>query len=114
MGKHTVKINRLAEKKKTEKILKYMKDKDEETRIDAIRALGECGGEEAFNHLVMQLSSQISRERMEAAKALGKCGPDAAFYQLSHYADMETDASVKEAMKDAMGQIHKRTKGRDE
>ncbi|MBR3107451.1 MAG: HEAT repeat domain-containing protein [Clostridia bacterium] len=113
MGKHTEKINKLAEKKKTGKIAGYLNDKDLETRIDAIRALGRCGGEEAINRLMTQMASHNPQERIEVAKALGECGPDAAFYQLSHYAAQETDAAVKEAMKEAMGKIHKRTNEKD-
>ncbi len=110
MGRHTDKINKLAEKKKAGKIVGYLNDKDPETRIDAIRALGKCGGEEAINHLITQMTAREPTERIEVAKALGECGPDAAFYHMSHSLEHETDPAVKEAMKEAMGRIHQRTK----
>ncbi len=113
MGKHTDRIHALETKKKTDKIAGYLKDKDLETRLDAISALGRCGGEEAINQLTTHLTAPDPREREAVARALGECGPDAAFYQLSHYFGLETDPGAKAAMKEAMGKIHRRINEKD-
>ena len=86
MGKHADKLNKLAEKNKADKIISYLNSRDKETRIDAMRALGQCGGEEAVNHLTTLLITPDPDERAEVVRALGSCGTSATFSFLSHYA----------------------------
>ena len=108
MGKNTERINKLADKKKADKIVAFLKSKDKETRLDAIRALGKCGGAEAINALTTNIITPDEEEKIEVIKALGVCGKDASFYLLSHYAAKETNPIVKDVMREAMGQIRGR------
>ena len=95
MGKNTEKINKLADKKKAAKLVAFLKSKDKETRLDAIRALGKCGGEEAINALTTNIITPDEEEKIEVIKALGVCGKDASFYLLSHYATKKTNYLLK-------------------
>ena len=53
------------------KIGKYLNHPDRSLHFAAIRALGQCGGEEAFDLLAGQLRSSDPETRAEAANALG-------------------------------------------
>ena len=61
----------LARWKRVGKIARYMNHPDRSVYIAAIQALGECGGEEAFQVLAAQLKSSDPQIRAEAANALG-------------------------------------------
>jgi len=99
------KINQLAQKKKTAKIIPHTKAKDPSIRMAAIRALGTSGGDEAFNKLTQFLNSTNAQERAAAAEALGTLGRSQARSFLSYYIDRETDSNVVRSMKMAMGKL---------
>ena len=107
MGNHIEKINHYAEKGKANKILSYLKSKDQETRLAAIKALGRCSNsEEAFNQLTpMMTSTSDKTERMAVYSALGDLGKEQSFYHMSHYMSKETDPEILETMRKAMSKI---------
>ena len=106
--KNVEKINKLAAKKKTQKIIDYMKSKDKTTRLAAIKALGASGGEEAFNQLVSMLNSTEADERAAAALALGELGIERGSSFLSHRLLSENDANASAAIREAMKMIRAR------
>lgn len=106
MGKYAEKFNHYAEKKKAAKLVAHLKDRDKETRFDAIRALGRCGGEDAVNHLTTMLITPDADERAEVVRALGNCGTSATFSHLRYYIDRESDPTVRAAMQEALGKLH--------
>lgn len=110
MGNNIDKINRYAEKGKVSKILPYLKSKNQETRIAAIRALGNCEkNEEAINNLTSMMPFVTDKaERIAVFDALGNLGKEQSFYQISHYFDKETDPEIREVMRKAMGKIRQR------
>lgn len=107
MGNNIEKINHYAEKGKAGKILPYLKSKDQETRLAAIRALGRCeSNEDAFNHLTSMMTSTTDKaELMAVYSALGDLGKEQSFYHMSHYISKETDPEIIETMRKAMAKI---------
>lgn len=102
-GNSIEKINDLAKKNKSTKIIPYTKSKDKNVRLAAIRGLGVSGGgEEAFNKLTSYLSSTDAQERAAAAEALGNLGRSQASSFISYHLDRETDSVVSQAMRSAM------------
>lgn len=107
MGNNIDKINHYAEKGKATKILPYLKSKDKDTRIAAIKGLGRCDrSEEAFNHLTSLMTMVTDKAEMIAVyEALGNLGKEQSFYHMSHYINKETDPDIIEAMRKAMAKI---------
>ena len=108
MGNNIEKIEKLAQKGKAEKILAFLKSKDKETRLAAIRALGKChDNEEAVNNLTSMMNMVTDKEeRIALFESLGQLGKEQSFFHISHYVDKETDPDVAAAMRKAMAMIH--------
>lgn len=105
IGASADKIEKLAQKKKTDKIIPYTKSKDKNIRLAAIQALGISGGDEGFNRLTQLLSSADADERAAASAALGTLGRPQARSFLSYYIEREKDVRVQESMKNAMAKL---------
>jgi len=98
------------------KILRpFLWDKEEDTRMRAIEALGELGGDEAFHLLVSVLADTKSGfEAMEAAKALSKMGDVRAIEPLKKAKqrwDFQIDSMQRE-LDNYIRQIEKEGKGK--
>lgn len=111
MSKEIEKIEKLAAKKKGDKITKYLTSKDTSVRIAAMKALGKCDGENGFNALINSLTDPEAEVRMAAAESLGETKKDVAFTHLSHNLSSEKDERVIRAMKEAMVKIRQATHG---
>lgn len=107
MGNNVEKINNYAQKGKAGKILPYLKSKDKETRMAAIRALGKCDkDEDAYNNLTSLMNTVSDKQELIAVyESLGELGKEQSFYHMSHYIGKETDPDIIAAMRKAMAQI---------
>ena len=101
-GSKTSKIEKLAAKKKSDQLVKYLNDKDTAVRLAAIKGLGQAGGEAAFNSLVTLLRDSNASMRGAAASALEVLKDPKSSAFLSARLKDETDASAKAAMNRAL------------
>ena len=106
MNKEIEKINKLAEKKKGDRLMKYLSSRDSSIKIAAMKALGKCDGEKGFNTLINALEDSDPLVRKAAAEGLGETKKDVAFTHLAYHFEKELDENVKKAMKNAMSSIH--------
>lgn len=106
----TDKINKLAEKGKSDKLVPLVDNKKPEIHLTAIAALGEIGDDTALNTLVALLRDPNPDKRAEAVKALAKVTlrdprNSAAKTHLQHLKNNEKDEKVKEALDEAFNLI---------
>ena len=72
---HTIeKINKLAEKRKSDKVIKFLNSKEEEVVLAALKALSEIRDEDSVNTVAHMIDHEDPVIRREAAKALGGTG----------------------------------------
>ena len=71
----------------------------------AIEGLGAVGGQEASNYLVTRLGDEDKEIRVTVAKALGRIADVHTKAFLAAQMNKETDAEVKEVMREAMVNI---------
>ena len=93
------KIQELAEKKKTAKLVKLTHDGDNEVRAAAFRALGSCGDEQAMETCQNAIRDPEPAIRLAVAEAFQKMGDDHVSEALRHQMMEETDPQLKEAFK---------------
>lgn len=108
MSKKFEKFEKLAAKGKGAAIARFIKSKDTEVVMDAINALGKCGGEDAINALTGLANGAAKPLRIAAIKALGGCGGAYNSTLLADDLKKEKDPEVLEAIKTALGEIRKR------
>lgn len=104
------KIEKLAQKGKSDKLAKYVGSKDKNVSLAAIRALGSCDDETSFNTLTGLIIAEDPDVRIAALEGLGKIGKSASFTHISNYVNRESDPRVKKAMQDALSAISAKTK----
>lgn len=106
MDTHTIeKIQKLAEKRKSAKIIKFLDSKDTDVIFAALKALSEIGDEDSVNRIASMIDSTEPQVRVEAAKALGNIGTEYAKTYLQHRMTTEKEAVVKTAISDALHTI---------
>lgn len=110
MSSKSEKFAKLAAKGKGGAIAKFLKNKDLDVVMDAIAALGKCGGEDAINALTGLSSTGDKPLKIAAIKALGECGGAYNTTLFSYDLTKETDPDIVAALKDALGQIRNRIK----
>ena len=108
MSKKFEKLEKLAAKGKGAAIAKFIKSKDADVVMDAISALGKCGGEDAINALTGLANGAEKPLRIAAIKALGLCGGAYNSTLLADDLKKEEDPEILEAIKSALGEIRKR------
>ena len=96
------KIEKYAKKGKSDKLAGYLKNKDVSVRIAAIKALGQCEDELAYNTLASLMTEGSAEERIAVFESLGKLGKSQSFSLFSHYVGSESDPRVKQARNDAL------------
>ncbi len=99
------KIQKLAEKKKSAKIIKFLGDSDTGVVVAALKALSEVKDEDSVNSIAGLIDSEAPEVRVAAAKALGEIGTEYAKTYLQHRAATEKDEKVKEAIREALQAI---------
>ena len=103
----TDKIEKLAAKKNSQKIIQMVNDKDPEIRLAAIHGLGLIGDEASQNTLQDLLRNQDADVRLAAVKSLGAIailnGRDVnSKSHLQHLKLIEKDERVKKAIDEAV------------
>lgn len=96
------KIRKLAEKRKSDKVIKYLDSKEEEVVLAALRALSGIGDEDSVNRIASLIDSDDAAIRKEAAGALGGIGTEYAKTYLQHRMSTEKDETVKAAIMEAL------------
>lgn len=96
------KIHKLAEKKKSAKIIKFLDSRDEQVVLEALRALSRIGDEDSVNRIASMIDSEDAAIRKEAAGALGGIGTEYAKTYLQHRMTAEKDETVKKAISEAL------------
>lgn len=92
------KIQKLVEKGKSEKIEKYLKDKDKDVVKAAITGLGQIQDETAVNLLSKLIEDQDPDIRKTAVVAFSQSGSEYSKTFIQHLAAVEKDDSVKEVI----------------
>lgn len=99
------KIAKLAEKKKSDKIIKFLSSSDTEIIKAALNALCEIHDEDSVNSIAAMIDNPEAEIRALAAKALGGIGTEYAKTYLMHRMTTETDAAAKAAISKALHEI---------
>ena len=89
------KIQKLQEKGKSDKIIKYLSS-------SALEALSRIKDEDSVNSIAHMIDNPDTKIRIEAAKALGSIGTEYAKTYLLHRLNAEQDETVKTAIKEAL------------
>lgn len=93
------KIQKLQEKGKSDKIIKYLSSSDDTVVVAALEALSRIKDEDSVNSIAHMIDNPDTKIRVEAAKALGSIG---AKTYLLHRLNEEQDETVKTAIKEAL------------
>ncbi len=106
-GSKIGKIDKLVEKKSTEKLAQLATDKKLDVRLAAIAGLGKCGKDEfAYNALVAAMHDADPKVRRASALALGEMGDVKARAHLDHQSAKEQDAETVAAIQEALKKLH--------
>lgn len=99
------KIHKLTEKRKSDKVIKFLGSSDEEVVVAALEALSKICDEDSVNSIASMIDSGSVTIRIEAAKALGSIGTEYSKTYLQHRMATEQDETVKKAIMDALHAI---------
>lgn len=100
------KIEKYVAGNKESKLLKLVRDKDEQVRLAAIAGLGKVGKDDGFNALITLIADEDPKLRAASAKALGELGNEHAVAHLTYRLEHETEKEVIEAIKGAVTALH--------
>ena len=101
-GNNLAKVERCIKKRNVNALINLSGSKKTEVAIAAIRGLGRCASDEAYNALIPFLRDSNPEKRAAAAYALGLLRRPAAGVHLRHLLDTEKDAQVIAEAKKAM------------
>lgn len=96
------KIQKLMEKGKSDKIIKYLSSSDDTVVVAALEALSQIKDEDSVNSIAHMIDHSDAKIRIAAAKALGSIGTEYAKTYLLHRLNTEQDETVKESIKEAL------------
>lgn len=99
------KIQKLTEKGKSDKVIKFLDNDSSEVVIAALNALSQIKDEDSVNSIAHMIDAEDASVRAEAAKALGSIGTEYAKTYLMHRMSSEKDETVLAAIKDALHAI---------
>lgn len=100
------KIEKYVQGRKEGKLIHLLRDKDEQVRLAAIRALGKVSKDDGFNALITLIADDDPKTRAASAKALGELGNEYAVAHLVYRLEHETDPEVVKSMKGAITALH--------
>ena len=86
---------KLAEKRKSDKIIKYLDSADAEVVVAALKALSDIKDEDSVNSIAGMIDNENDEIRKEAACALGEIGSEYAKTYLQHRMTTEKNEEVK-------------------
>lgn len=96
------KIEKLEAKKKSDKLLKYLKDSDVEVMTAAMNALARIGDEDGVNSVMKLIDAEDTNVRRAAIKASGIIGSQYAKTLLQQRMAKETDEETKKILLDTL------------
>lgn len=99
------KIQKFTEKRKSDKVIKFLSSSDSEVVIAALNALSQIHDEDSVNSISGMIDNPDPRIRMGAANALGSLGTEYAKTYLQHRMTTEQDEEVKKAISEALHKI---------
>lgn len=99
------KINKLADKRKSAKVIKFLESPDKEIVKAALNALCRIKDEDSVNTIAHLIDSPEADLRIAAAEALSGIGTEYAKTYLQHRMTTEKDESVKKAIMEALHTI---------
>lgn len=103
---HTIeKIQKLAEKRKSDKVIKFLDSSETEVVLAALKALSQIGDEDSVNRIASLIDCDDPQIRAAAAESLGSIGTEYAKTYLQHRMAEEKDEKVKTAIRDALHAI---------
>ena len=100
------KIEKYVQGRKEGKLIHLLRDKDEQVRLAAIRALGKVSKDDGFNALITLIADDDPKTRAASAKALGELENEHAVAHLVYRLEHETDPEVVKSMKGAITALH--------
>lgn len=105
------KVQKLAAKGKTDKLIPFIHDPDRQVGLTAIQSLGRFVSQIDVMGALSEVLDEGDREyRLAAVTALSGAEGSYAESILMHRLEQESDAAVKNAMRDALSSIKSRTK----
>lgn len=104
-GNKLAQIEKLTAKKNAAGLIPLTASKNEEIKLAAIRGLGFCDSDEAFNTLVPLVHDSISAVRKAAVLSLAEMNRPAGRVHIEHQMRVEKDEQVLAAMQTALGKI---------
>lgn len=104
-GNKLSKVEKLAEKKKDAALIGLTTDKNEEVRMAAIRGLGQCDTDDAYNALVPLVHASDASSRRAAILALADMNRPSGRVHIEHQMRVEKDAQVLSAIQTALGSL---------
>lgn len=100
------KIEKLLEKKKSDKIVKFLGEKDPKVVSEALKALGEIGDETSINSVSSYIDSENTEIRQAAIEATGAIGTEYSKTFLQQRLMKEKDEKMKALILDMIHQIN--------
>jgi len=104
-AKSKEKIQKLTEKRKSAKIIKFLNADENEIVIAALDGLSQIKDEDSVNQIARMMGHSEPAIRAAAAGALGNLGTEYAKTHLQHKMSTEKDESVKAAIQKGLHAI---------
>lgn len=101
------KIEKLEEKRKSDKIAKYLTSGDEETVVAALEALGRIGDETGINSVTSFIDHPDAEIRKASIRATGEIGTEYSKSMLQNRIQQETDEEIKQLILEMVRKINK-------
>ena len=109
-GNDLQKIEKLAAKGKNEKLVHFLKSKNKETRMAALKVIESANCEEAYNTLIGMMHCEDVEERIAVLTAIGKSKNPGAITSISYDLQKENNKEVADAMRSAIVNLRSQTK----
>ena len=104
-GNKLSKIEKLTAKKKADALIPLTSDKDEAVQLAAIRGLGVCESDQAYNALVPLVHAASAAVRKAAILALAEMNRPSGRVHIEHQMRAEKDPQVLEAIQTALAKL---------
>jgi len=104
-GNKLAKVEKLVAKGKADALIPLTADKSEEVRLAAVRGLGRCDDDNAFNALVPLVHASEASMRVAAISALADMGRPTGRVHIEHQMRVEKDSQVLTAMQNALSKL---------
>ena len=106
-GDKSAKIEKYAQKNKSDKLVALLKDKKKDIRIQAIKALAKVGDDVSVNNLIIMLHDPDKDVRMATIEGMGEMGNGVTKTHLQDYIEKEKDEELLKAARHAIFNISK-------